>query len=136
MVTSSYDQLIRLFAYYRSLTQLGLIVTSVRVKPDMYAWDEATFSTFFVDLVQKLPKLIALLIVLPDAPLEHCVAATTAVESAFRPTRPCFCAQITNCLDSPNPPSLPWMHYQVLARDPYPTVGDLPFSEVQSRSRY
>ena len=82
----------------------------------MYEWDEAKFSAFFVDLVVSLPKLVALLVVLPGAPQSHCIAATKTVEVKFRPTRPCFCVQITNSLDNTNPPNLPLFHYQAFRR--------------------
>jgi hypothetical protein len=136
IVSEAYDKLIWLLTNCPSLIQLGLIATTVHCGLDMYTWDEATFTTFFVDLVQRLPKLIALLIVLPGVSVSHCVAATAALESKFRPVRPCFCVQITDSLESPNPPSLPWIHYQALACYPYTSVGELPFHFTTSDSHF
>ncbi|KAK4004674.1 Uncharacterized protein APZ42_015845 [Daphnia magna] len=136
IVSQAFDQLIRLLAYCPSLVQLGLVASSVHCGLDMYSWNESMFASFFVELVQHLPKLIALLVVLPGAPTSHCVAATAALESTFRPTRPCFCAQITDSLSSANPPSLPWIHYQALACDSYTSVGELPYHFTTSDSHY
>ena len=136
IVSKAYDKLIWLLIYCPSLIQLGLIATSVHCGLDMYTWDEATFTAFFVDLVRFLPKLIALLIVLPGVPASHCIAATAVLESTFRPVRPCFCAQITDSLESSNPPSLPWIHYQALACDPYGSVGEIPFHLNASDSNF
>lgn len=136
VVSQSFDQLIRLLTYCPSIIQLGLIATSVRQKLDMFSWDEAEFTALFVDLVQHLPKLIALLVVLPGAPISHCRAATTALETIFRPLRPCFCVQITDSLESSNPPSLPLVHSEALARDLNPSVGELPFHLTTSVSHY
>lgn len=136
VVSRSYDQLIRLLAYCPSLIQLGLVATSIRIKLDMYSWDEKTFTKFFADLVEQLPKLVALLVVLPEAPISHCRAATAALQALFQPTRPCFCVQITDSLDSSDPPHLPWVHYQALACDPPPCVGELPFHLMTPSSRF
>jgi hypothetical protein len=76
-----------------------------------------TITAFFVDLVQRLPKLIALFIVLPSVSVSHWVVLA-ALESKFHPVRPCFC---------PNPPSLPWTRYQALAFNPYTFADELPF---------
>jgi hypothetical protein len=107
-----YDKLIWLLAYCPSLIQLGQITTSVLCGLDMYTWDEAKFTAFFVDLVRQLPKLIVLSIVLPVVPASHCIAATAVLESTFHSVRPCFCVQITDSLESSNPSSFPWIHYQ------------------------
>lgn len=136
VVSRPFDQLIRLLAYCPSLIQLGLIATSVQQKLDMYSWNTTEFTAFFIDVVEHLPKLVALLVVLPDAPISLCRAATSTLEVIFRPTRPSFCAQITDSLDNTNPPSLPLIHYQTLARDPSPSVGELPFHLTLSNSRY
>ena len=123
-----------------SLVRLGLIVTSIDLVDggnlNMYEWDEVNFKNFFVELVEKLPKLIALLIVLPDAPESHCIAATRTVENIFKPKRPCFCVQISNVLNSVNPPNLPFCHYQVLNEDPQPLVSQLPFHIISRESSY
>ena len=131
--------MLRLLTYNPSLVQLGLIVTSIDVARgnlNMYKWDEETFTTFFVDLVVRLPKLIALLVVLPGASQSHCIIATTTIEEKFRNTRPCFCVQITNSLDKTNPPNLPLVHYQALAHDQNPSVGDLPYHLTYFDSRF
>ena len=90
----------------------GTDTTSVLFCLDMYTWDEAKFTAFFVDLVRHLPKLIVLSIVLPVVPASHCIAATAVLESKFHSFRPCFCVQITDSLESSNPSSFPWIHYQ------------------------
>ncbi len=139
VVSHSFDQMIRLLAYYPSLVQLGLIVSAIELasgKLNMCNWNEAEFTAFFVDLVEHLPKLIALLVVLPAASESHCVAATAALKVKFQPVRPCFCVQITKSLDSSNPPNLPLVHYQALAHDPHPSVGELPFHFTPSDSHY
>ena len=124
--------MIRLLASCPSLVRLGLIVTSIDL-PDggnlieMYKWHQNVFTAFFMKLVERLPKLIALLIVLPGAPRSHCVAATKILENVFRPKRPCFCVQITDCLNSSTPPNLPLCHFRILAHDPPPLVGALPY---------
>ena len=118
--------MIRSLTYCPSLVQLGLISTST-VEMDMCYLDEAEFTELFVDLVERLPKLIALLVVLPGASPSNCIAATSTLESKFRLTRPCFCVQITNSLDSDDPPKLPLVHYKTLAEDQPPSVGGLPY---------
>ena len=131
--------MLRLLTYNPSLVQLGLIVTSIDVARgnlNMYKWDEAEFTDFFVDFVVRLPKLIALLVVLPGASQSHCVVATTTLEAKFRITRPCFCAQITDSLDNTNPPNLPLVHYEALAHDQHPSVGDLPYHLTSFDSRF
>ena len=87
-------------------------------------------------MVERLPKLIALLIVLPVACQSLGIAATTILEIKFRPQRPCFCLQITDSLNSIDPPKLPLNHYQVLAQDPPPIVGALPFHLLSQKPRY
>ena len=139
MVSHSFDQMIRLLTYYPSLVQLGLIVTSIDLPGgnlNMYKWDEAEFTAFFVDLVVRLPKLVALLVVLPGASQSHCILATTTLEAKFRTTRPCFCVQITDSLDNTSPPNLPLVHFQALAHDPHPSVGDLPYHLTPFDSRF
>ena len=118
-----FAEAIRSLSCCSSLVQLGLITTSE------FQWykDEAKFTALFVDLVERLPKLIALLVVLPCVSQSLCTAATAALESKFRPTRPCFCVQITDSLDSDNPPKLPFAHYKTLAHDQLPSVGGLPY---------
>ena len=51
-----------------SLVQLGFITTS---KFHLYN-DEAEFTALFVDLVQRLPKLIALLVIIPGVSQSNC----------------------------------------------------------------
>ena len=123
-----------------SLMQLGFIVTSVRGDGNVkgiFGWNEMKCTAFFfVQLVERLPKLIALLIVLPVACQSLCIAATTILEIKFRPQRPCFCLQITDSLNSIDPPKLPLNHYQVLAQDPPPIVGALPFHLLSQKPRY
>ena len=106
-----------------SLVQLGLITTS---EFQLYK-SEAEFTALFVDLVERLPKLIALLVVLPCASQSLCIEATAALKSKFRPTRPCFCVQITNSLNRDDPPKLPFVHYKTLAHNHIRSVGGLPY---------
>ena len=79
--------------------------------------ENVEFTSLFVDLLERLPKLVALLVVIPGAPASHCIAATWTLESKFRPTRPCFCVQITDSLDRDDPPNLPLVHYKTLAQE-------------------
>ena len=115
-----------------SLVQLGFITTS----KFPFDNDLTKFTALFVDLVERLPKLIALLVVLPCVSQSLCTAATAALESKFRPTRPCFCVQITDSLDSDNPPKLPFAHYKTLAHDQLPSVGGLPYHLTPSDQIY
>ena len=122
--------MIRLLANCSSLVRLGLIVTSVDLADggnaiEMYKWHQKDFTALFVDLVQHLSNLAALLVVLPGAPQSHCISATATLEKIYRPRRPCFCVQITDSLRSINSPIFP--HHRVLALDPPPLVGALPF---------
>ena len=91
-----------------SLVQLGLVFTKksrratlsgfnrtyqqLRHMSPFYKndWEEVDFTALFVDLVERLPKLVALLVVFPSATTLQCKAATATLESHFRPTRPCF----------------------------------------------
>ena len=102
---------------------------------EMYKWHKKDFTALFVDLVQRLPKLIALLVVLPGAPKAHCIAATRILENVVRLERPCFCVQITDSLNSSYPANLPMGQYEVLVRDPPPLVGALPFHMVSQEPR-
>ena len=115
-----------------SLVRLGLIVTSIDLGVDgnllnMHKLNEREFTDLFVNLVEQLPKLIALLVVVPRASPSHCFAATKTLEKTYRSARPCFCVQITNSLDSNNPPKLPLCHFKMLACNPPPLVGTMPF---------
>ena len=60
-----------------SLMHLGFIVTSVRGDGNVkgiFGWNEMKCTAFFfVQLVERLPKLIALLIVLPVACQSLCI---------------------------------------------------------------
>ena len=141
VTSNTFDKMIRLLANCSSLVRLGLIVTSIDLangweKIDMYKWHAKKFTAFFVELVQRLPNLIALLVVLPGAPKSHCIVATATLEKIYRPERPCFCVQITDSLESGNPPSLPVCHRQVLAEDPKSLVGELPFHLLPHESRF
>ena len=126
---NSLDKMIRLLVTCPSLVRLGLIMTSnsFRGLIDTYNWKEKDFVNFLVELVKHLPNLVALLVVLPDAPQSHCIAATKTLEKTYRSARPCFCVQITNSLDSNNPPKLPLCHFKMLACNPPPLVGTMPF---------
>ena len=96
---SNFHEIILLLANCTSLVRLSLIVTSIDGLGeviDMYKWNEIEFIAFFVNLVKRLPKLIALLVVLPGASESHCAAATTTLLTIYRPKRPCFCVQITD----------------------------------------
>ena len=127
-------QMIHSFTYCHSLVQLSLITTSkFQLFNDL---DEKAFTDLFVDLVERLPKLIALLVVLPGAAPSNCRATTFTLESKFRPTRPCFCVQITDSLESNNPPKLPLVHYKTLAEDQPPSVGGLPYHLIASDQIY
>ena len=132
-VTSrTFDETIRLLADCPSLVRLGVIITSIDLVGcgqliDMYHWHENEFMAFFVELIEHLPKLIALLVVLPGASHSICVATTKSLEAVYRPQRPCFCVQITSELESKTPPKFPLCHYKVLADDKPPIVGALPF---------
>ena len=135
-VTSDiFHEIIRSLTDCHSLVRLGFIVTNRGKLNHMNMWRETQFTAFFVDLVRKLPKLIALLVVLPDVLPLHCIAATKTLEKIFQPERPCFCVQITDSLRSINPPSLPQCHLQVLALDPPPLVGALPFHLLSRETR-
>ena len=130
--SNTFHETISLLGNSPSLLRLGLIVTLIELVGggnviDMYSWNEKKFTAFFVDLVQRLTKLTALLVVLPGAPQSHCIAATATLEKIFSPERPCFCVQITNSLNSNSPPNLPLCHFRVLGQDPPPLVGALPF---------
>ena len=99
-----------------SLVQLGLVFTKksrratlsgfnrayhqLRHMSPFYKndWEEVDFTALFIDLVERLPKLF-----FPSATTLQCKAATATLESHFRPTRPCFCVQITKSLTSINP---------------------------------
>ena len=106
-VTSrTFDETIRLLADCPSLVRLGVIITSIDLVGcgqliDMYHWHENEFMAFFVELIEHLPKLIALLVVLPGASHSICVATTKSLEAVC--------------------------HYKVLADDKPPIVGALPF---------
>ena len=140
-VTSVYfDETMALLASCPSLFRLGLIVTSIDLADggktiEMYKWHVKKFTNFFAHLVERLPKLIALLVVLPGAIQSHCIAATATLEKIFRPTRPCFCVQITDMLESKSPPNLPFCHYRVLADDVPPLVGAMPFHLLSQEPR-
>ena len=130
-----------LLACCPSLVRLGLIVTSIDLAGggkviDMYEWDEERFTAFFVDMVKKLPKLIALLVVLPGAPQSLCTEATTNLENIYKPRRPCFCVQITSELNSSITPKLPFCHHKVLADEPPPLVGTMPFHLLSHELRF
>ena len=109
-------------SYCSTLVQLGLINTT-----QLYEWNEDKFTALLVELVESLPNLIAFLVVVPESTKSKCIEATSTLESKFRPTRPCFCVQITNSLDSNDPPNLPFVHYKALALDQPPSVGGLPY---------
>ena len=127
-------QMLNSFTYCHSLVQLSLITTSkFQLFNDL---DEKAFTDLFVDLVERLPKLIALLVVLPGAAPSNCRATTFTLVSKFRPTRPCFCVQITDSLESNNPPKLPLVHYKTLAEDQPPSVGGLPYHLIPSDQIY
>ena len=138
-----------------SLVQLGLVFTSNKMRRTTLPllsgsygyicvgresynndWEEAQFTTLFIDLVQRLPKLVTLLVVFPSATTSQCKAATAIVESQFRPTRPCFCVQITENLATTDPPKLPLVHYNTLALDKHPSVGGLPYHLTPSDQIY
>ena len=141
-VTSySFDKMIKLLGNCHSLITLGLIVTSIDLGTDgnmlnMHKWHEHEFTTFFVDLVAQLPKLIALLIVIPGASQSQCIVATTTLEKIYKHKRPCFCVKITDSLDGTNPYDFPQCHYEVLANDPPPLVGGLPYHLLSQEPRY
>ena len=132
--------MIRLLASCPSLVRLGLIVTSIDLADganiiEMYKWHEKDFTALFVYLVKHLSNLAALLVVLPGAPQSHCIFATETLEKIYRSKRPCFRVQITDSLNSINPPKLPQSHYQALSRDPQSLVGALPFHLLSHESR-
>ena len=67
--------------------------------------------TFYIrSLYLQQPYLVVLLLALACAPQSHCIAATKTLEKMYRPAHPCFCAKITDSLDSSNPPSLHLCH--------------------------
>ena len=139
--SNTFHETISLLGNCPSLFRLGLIVTSIKLVDggnliDMYRWNEQKFTAFFVDLVRRLTKLTALLAVLPGAPQSLCIAATATLENIFRPERPCFCVQITDSLQTSNPPNLPQCHFQTLALDPPPLVGALPFHLLSQDNYY
>ena len=72
---------IRSLSYCPSLVQLGLTITIANFPLDTK--DEVEFTALFVDLVERLPKLIALLVVLPGASQSNCIAATSILVSKF-----------------------------------------------------
>ena len=137
-----------------SLVQLGLVFTKksrratlsgfnrtyqqLRHMSPFYKndWEEVDFTALFVDLVERLPKLVALLVVFPSATTLQCKAATATLESHFRPTRPSFCVQITKSLTSINPPMLPLVHFKALALDQPPLVSGLPYHLIPSDQIY
>ena len=72
---------IRSLSYCPSLVQLGLTITIANFPLDTK--DEVEFTSLFVDLVERLLKLIALLVVLPGASQSNCIAATSILVSKF-----------------------------------------------------
>ena len=94
---------------------------------DMHTWNEKKFTEYFVHLVEHLPKLIALLVVLPGAPQSLCFEATATLEKKYMPRSPCFCVQITSDLKNNTTPKLPFCHYRALCADTPPIVGAMPF---------
>ena len=138
--SASFHENIRSIANCPSLVQLGLIVHNVDLKVgklmDVCKWAEAEFTDFFVDLVQNLPKLIALLVVIPGASQLHCCNATAALKKKFQPSRPCFCVHITDTLVNSCSSCLPSVHYHSLVVEPHLLVGELPFHLIPSDNRY
>ena len=140
VTSNSFHEMIRLLSKCTPVIRLGLVVTSIDLADganiiEMYKWHENDFTALFVDLVRHLSNLVALLIVLPGAPQSHCISATATLEKIFRPERPCFCVQITESLERKSPPNLPRCHYRVLALDPPPLVGSLPFHLVSQEPK-
>ena len=138
---TNFNETMALLACCPSLVRLGIIGTSIDLAGggkviDMYEWDEERFTAFFVDMVKKLPKLIALLVVLPGAPQSLCTEATTNLENIYKPRRPCFCVQITSELNSSITPKLPFCHHKVLADEPPPLVGTMPFHLLSHEPRF
>ena len=141
VASTNFDETIALLASCPSLIRLGIIVTSIYLAGggnviDMYKWNEERFTAFFVDLVKHLPKLIALLVVLPGAPQSLCIEATATLEKIYRPRRPSFCVQITSELNSNTPPKLPLCHYQALCADTPPLVSSMPFHLLSQEPRF
>ena len=140
MTCDNFHEMMDLLANCPSLVRLSLIVTSIDLADggkaiEMYKWHIKRFTNFFAHLVERLPKLIALLVVLPGSIQSHCIAATATLEKIYLPGRPCFCVQITDSLESNSPPNLPFGHYGILANDPPPLVGALPFHLLSQETR-
>ena len=127
---TTFVAVIRSFSYCPSLVQLGLTITIANFPLDTK--DEVEFTSLFVDLVERLLKLIALLVVLPGASQSNCIASTSILVSKFRPTRPYFCAQITDSLDSNDLSKFSFAHYKTLAEDQLPLASLLPYHLVPS----
>lgn len=140
LTSDSINEMIQMLANCTSLVRLGLIVTSIDLGVDgnllnMHKLNEREFTDIFVNLVEQLPKLIALLVVVPRASPSHCFAATKTLETLYQPKRPCFCVQITDSLSSNAPSHLPLCHFKVLAHDLPPLVGGLPFHLESQEAR-
>ena len=126
LVYFPFEQLVFSVAQCTSLVQLGLILPAGQQSTILFGWTEEAVVNLLVKLVEQLPKLVALLVVLPTVPQAFCVRATAVLKKMMVPTRPCFAVQITHSLESECPPRLPWIHYQVLAADSSTHFSDLP----------
>lgn len=110
--------------------QFALILTNEQCKPAYEHFSEEEFTLMCKGLVENKPKLMAVLAVLPGVPASLCVAATRALEAAYRPKRPCFSALITNSLEGATETSnLPWIHCHSLAGEPRP-LNEVPLHYI------
>ena len=93
---------------------------------NLYDWDEAEFTTLFVDFVEHLQKLFVLLVVLV-LPSRIASRLQLLLNPNFIRLARVFASKLLTSSIRNDTPNLPFIHYKTLAPDPPMSVDELPY---------